>query len=80
MTKITKFVGLDVHKSTISIAFCEGGPMTEAVQAGTIPNDTGHMSGWIANSQAVKPGNEMPPQPISPSDLHDVVAYLQSLK
>lgn len=48
--------------------------------AGTIPNDTGHMSGWIANSQAVKPGNEMPPQPISPSDLHDVVAYLQSLK
>jgi cytochrome c oxidase subunit 2 len=48
--------------------------------AGTIPNDTGHMSGWIANSQAVKPGNKMPPQPISPSDLHDVVAYLQSLK
>ncbi|HET8604739.1 MAG TPA: cytochrome c oxidase subunit II [Marmoricola sp.] len=48
--------------------------------AGTIPNDTGHMSGWIANSQAVKPGNLMPPQPISPRDLHDVVAYLQSLK
>jgi len=48
--------------------------------AGMIPNDTGHMSGWIANSQAVKPGNKMPPQPISPSDLHDVVAYLQSLK
>lgn len=48
--------------------------------AGLIPNDTGHMSGWIANSQAVKPGNIMPPQPLSPSDLHDVVAYLQSLK
>jgi len=39
MIKITKFVGLDVHKSTIAIAFCEGGPMTEAVQAGTISND-----------------------------------------
>lgn len=48
--------------------------------AGLIPNDTGHMSGWIANSQAVKPGNLMPPQHLSPSDLHDVVAYLQSLK
>jgi transposase len=39
MTKIAKFVGLDVHKSTISIAYCEGGPLTEAVQAGTLPND-----------------------------------------
>ena len=48
--------------------------------AGLIPNDTGHMSGWIADSQAVKPGNIMPPQHLSPSDLHDVVAYLQSLK
>jgi cytochrome c oxidase subunit 2 len=48
--------------------------------AGLIPNDTGHMSGWVANSQAVKPGNLMPPQHLTPSDLHDVVAYLQSLK
>jgi cytochrome c oxidase subunit 2 len=48
--------------------------------AGLMPNDVGHMSGWIVDSQAVKPGNIMPPQHISPSDLHDVVAYLQSLK
>jgi cytochrome c oxidase subunit 2 len=48
--------------------------------AGLIPNDVGHMSGWIANSQAVKPGNLMPPQHLTPSDLRDVVAYLQSLK
>ncbi len=51
-----------------------------SLAAGLIPNDVGHMSGWIANSQAVKPGNLMPPQHLSPSDLHDVVAYLQSLK
>ncbi len=48
--------------------------------AGTIPNDVGHMSGWIANSQAIKPGNKMPPQRLSPQDLHAVVAYLQGLE
>lgn len=39
MTKVAKFVGLDVHKDTIAIAYCEGGPAAEAVQAGTIPSD-----------------------------------------
>jgi cytochrome c oxidase subunit 2 len=27
-----------------------------------IPNDFGHMAGWVSNSQTVKPGNLMPPQ------------------
>ncbi len=48
--------------------------------AGAIPNDFGHMSGWVANSQTIKPGNKMPPQPLSPHDLRAVVAYLQSLE
>jgi cytochrome c oxidase subunit II len=48
--------------------------------AGAIPNDFGHMSGWVANSQTVKPGNLMPPQPLAPTDLRAVVAYLQSLE
>jgi cytochrome c oxidase subunit 2 len=48
--------------------------------AGAIPNDFGHMAGWVANSQTVKPGNKMPPQHLSPSDLRAVVAYLQGLK
>jgi len=48
--------------------------------AGAIPNDVGHLSGWISNSQAVKPGNKMPPQDLSPDDLRAVVAYLESLE
>jgi cytochrome c oxidase subunit 2 len=48
------------------------------IGAGTLPNDTGHLAGWIANSQTVKPGNKMPPQPLSPDDLRAVVAYLDS--
>ncbi len=48
--------------------------------AGAIPNDFGHMAGWVANSQTVKPGNEMPPQRLSPDDLRAVVTYLQGLE
>jgi cytochrome c oxidase subunit 2 len=48
--------------------------------AGAIPNDFGHMAGWVANSQTVKPGNKMPPQHLSPDDLRAVVTYLQGLK
>ena len=48
--------------------------------AGTIPNNFGNMAGWVSNSQTIKPGNKMPPQPLSPDDLRAVVTYLQSLE
>lgn len=46
--------------------------------AGMLPNTPGHLAGWIANSQAIKPGNAMPPQPLSPDDLRAVVAFLEA--
>jgi len=51
-----------------------------SIGAGAAPNDAGHLGGWIANSQTIKPGNAMPPQPVAAQDLPDLVAYLQSLK
>jgi cytochrome c oxidase subunit 2 len=48
--------------------------------AGAVPNDAGHLGGWIANSQSVKPGNAMPPQPVDAARLPDLIAYLQSLR
>ncbi|MFG3711884.1 c-type cytochrome [Micromonospora sp. NPDC047730] len=48
--------------------------------AGAVPNDAGHLGGWIANPQTVKPGSYMPPQPIDAARLPDLIAYLQSLK
>jgi cytochrome c oxidase subunit II len=48
--------------------------------AGTVANDPQHMTAWITNSQAAKPGNHMPPQPLNAGQLADVVAYLQSLR
>ena len=48
--------------------------------ANTIPNTDGYLSGWIVNSQTIKPGNLMPPVPLNSKDLQALVAYLRSLK
>jgi cytochrome c oxidase subunit 2 len=52
----------------------------DRLAAGAIPNDVGHLAGWVSNSQTIKPGNLMPPQPLSPTDLRAVVAYLRGLE
>jgi cytochrome c oxidase subunit 2 len=48
--------------------------------AGTVPNTPGHLMGWIANPQALKPGNTMPRVPLHPADLHALVRYLETLR
>jgi cytochrome c oxidase subunit 2 len=48
--------------------------------AGVASNDPGNLATWIVDSQSLKPGNRMPPQPLSPSELRAVMAYLRSLK
>ncbi len=47
--------------------------------AGTIANSEGGLAGWIANPQAIKPGNMMPRSFMSPEDLHALTAFLRSL-
>jgi cytochrome c oxidase subunit 2 len=48
--------------------------------AGMLDNNIGNLSGWIVNSQAVKPGNQMPPMYLSAEELATLRAYLMSLK
>jgi cytochrome c oxidase subunit 2 len=50
------------------------------IAAGTLANNTGNLHGWIANPQALKPGTQMPATELTAGDLHDVVAYLQTLR
>ena len=50
------------------------------IGADTLPNTPGNLGGWIVNSQTVKPGNKMPPQPLTPQELQALLAYLESLK
>ncbi len=47
--------------------------------AGILPNNRGTMMGWIGNSQAIKPGNRMPPYSILPGeDLKALAIYLEA--
>lgn len=50
------------------------------IAAGALENTRGNLAGWIANSQAIKPGNDMPVMALSPGDLQALVAYLETLK
>jgi cytochrome c oxidase subunit II len=49
------------------------------IGAGTLANTRENLAGWIADSQAAKPGNRMPPQPLTREELEALVAYLESL-
>lgn len=48
--------------------------------AGTLPNERGHLGGWITDPQATKPGNLMPPTPLSGQELLDLIEYLEGLE
>lgn len=49
--------------------------------AGILPNNRGTMMGWIANSQAIKPNNRMPPYTVlSSAQLNQLAAYLEAQK
>ncbi len=49
--------------------------------AGILPNNRGTLMGWIGNSQAIKPGNRMPPYTmLSGQDLQALAAYLEAQK
>jgi cytochrome c oxidase subunit 2 len=51
----------------------------QTIAAGTLPNNTASLSGWVADAQGIKPGSRMPTMKLSPQDLHAVVDYLETL-
>jgi cytochrome c oxidase subunit 2 len=50
------------------------------IGAGILPNTPGNLAGWIINSQAIKPGNFMPPMALDPDQLQAILAYFQTLQ
>ncbi len=49
--------------------------------AGILPNNLGTLSAWIADSQAIKPGNRMPAYPVlSGAEIRELATWLESLK
>jgi cytochrome c oxidase subunit 2 len=52
----------------------------QTIAAGMFPNNRGHLAGWIADPQSLKPGVNMPSNALEPSDLQALLAYLETLK
>ena len=50
------------------------------IAAGTLPNTRGHLGGWIADPQGVKPGTYMPAVPLQGHELRALITYLHSLR
>jgi cytochrome c oxidase subunit 2 len=50
------------------------------IAAGTIPNTPAYLSGWIADPQAMKPGNLMPKLELTGPELANIRTYLETLK
>ena len=48
--------------------------------AGTLANTPEHLAAWIRDPQTIKPGNQMPANPMSDADLQALVAYLETLR
>jgi cytochrome c oxidase subunit 2 len=51
-----------------------------SLAAGTLPNTPGHLAGWIVDPQMLKPGNNMPPNLLSPDELQALLSYLETLR
>jgi cytochrome c oxidase subunit II len=50
------------------------------IAAGVLPRDTGHLTQWLTDPQAVKPGTRMPTLSFRPEDRAAIVAYLEQLR
>jgi cytochrome c oxidase subunit 2 len=50
------------------------------IASGMFPNNRGHLAGWIADPQSLKPGVNMPANALAPDDLQALLTYLETLK
>lgn len=48
--------------------------------AATVPNNRGYLGGWITDPQSMKPGNLMPPIPMTGEQLLDLIEFLEGLR
>lgn len=51
----------------------------ETIASGMLPNNVGHLSGWVANPQFIKPASKMPNLELSGPQLDAIRAYLLTL-
>jgi cytochrome c oxidase subunit 2 len=52
----------------------------KTLAAATLINNHGNLAGWVSNAPAIKPGTQMPPNPMSGPELQDLLSYLENLR
>lgn len=52
----------------------------DTLAAGVMANTSAYMTGWLANPQAIKPGNHMPNLKLEGEEIIALVAYLEELQ
>lgn len=50
------------------------------IAAGTLTNNTANLAAWISNTQALKPGVDMPTESLNGPQLQALLAYMKTLK
>ncbi|MGH3665027.1 MAG: cytochrome c oxidase subunit II, partial [Egibacteraceae bacterium] len=50
------------------------------IGAGAVPNNRGHLGGWVVDAQSLKPGSLMPPVAVEAGSLTDLLTYLEGLE
>ena len=76
----------DCHAIRGTNAHGQGGPdlthlaSRQTLAAATLPNNRGHLAGWISDPQSSKPGALMPATRLQPEELQALLDYLQALE
>jgi cytochrome c oxidase subunit 2 len=77
---------INCHAITGTDAYATLGPdlthvaSRKTLAAGMLINNHGNLAGWVSNAAAMKPGAQMPPNPMSAAELQDLLSYLEHLK
>ena len=50
------------------------------IAGGVLTSDSTDMTKWLQSPQTIKPGCNMPDLDLTPKEVHDLVAYLETLK
>ena len=59
MQRITLYLGLDVHKDSITLAIAQPGPKDEIRLYGTITNDLGRLEVALGRIRKAHPGTQL---------------------
>lgn len=51
-----------------------------SIAAGALPMTRGALAAWIVDPQNIKPGSNMPPVELKPSEIHPLLDYLEGLR